>query len=87
MSRIGNKPIKIEDGVTIQINESSIDIKGSKGELTVKFDTKHVNLSDSDGYIIVKSNSTTKSDREKQGRFQLRTSSREREPIKACKKY
>ena len=34
MSRIGNKPIQIPSGVTIEIAESSVTVKGPKGELS-----------------------------------------------------
>jgi hypothetical protein len=37
MSRIGNKIINIPDGVTFNINNSVIDIKGPKGSLLVPF--------------------------------------------------
>ena len=33
MSRIANNPVSIPDGVEVNINESEIKIKGSKGEL------------------------------------------------------
>lgn len=35
MSRIGEEPIKIEEGVEIEIEKKSVLIKGPKGELTV----------------------------------------------------
>lgn len=34
MSRIGKNPISIPNGVTVEINGSTITVKGSKGELT-----------------------------------------------------
>lgn len=34
MSRIGNKPIQIPSGVTIEIAESLVTVKGPKGELS-----------------------------------------------------
>jgi len=34
MSRIGNKPIQIPSGVTIEIAESMVTVKGPKGELS-----------------------------------------------------
>lgn len=33
MSRIGNQPIKIEDGVTVDIDNKRVTVKGPKGEL------------------------------------------------------
>lgn len=37
MSRIGKQPIQIPNGVTIEINGSSVLVKGSKGELKKDF--------------------------------------------------
>jgi large subunit ribosomal protein L6 len=36
MSRIGNKPVEINDKVEISLGESSITVKGPKGELTTE---------------------------------------------------
>ena len=36
MSRIGNKPIVIPEGVEVKANGMEILVKGSKGELTTK---------------------------------------------------
>ena len=38
MSRIGNKPIDIPQGVSIQIEGSEVKVKGPKGELTQRVD-------------------------------------------------
>ncbi len=35
MSRIGNTPVTIPANVTVSVNESSLSVKGAKGELTV----------------------------------------------------
>ncbi len=37
MSRIGKKPIEVPAGVTISIEDSTVTVKGSKGELTRTF--------------------------------------------------
>ncbi|MCL6572192.1 MAG: 50S ribosomal protein L6 [Bacillus sp. (in: Bacteria)] len=37
MSRIGKKPIEIPAGVTITLNNSTVTVKGPKGELTRSF--------------------------------------------------
>ncbi len=36
MSRIGNKHIPLPAGVTVEINEGNVVVKGAKGQLTVK---------------------------------------------------
>ena len=40
MSRIGNKPIAIPEGVTYEINGGEFKVKGPKGELSESFDTE-----------------------------------------------
>ena len=35
MSRIGLKPIKIEEGVTVLINDSEVTVTGPKGEIKI----------------------------------------------------
>jgi large subunit ribosomal protein L6 len=46
MSRIGNKPIAVPQGVKVQIQESAVDLQGPKGKMTVslprgiRFETK-----------------------------------------------
>lgn len=37
MSRIGNKPVVIPNGVTVTINGTTVTVKGPKGELTREF--------------------------------------------------
>ncbi|MBT3796639.1 MAG: 50S ribosomal protein L6 [Candidatus Marinimicrobia bacterium] len=52
MSRIGNKIINIPDGVTLNIKNSIIDIKGPKGSLLVPFHHE-MEVKDDNGSIIV----------------------------------
>ncbi len=40
MSRIGKKPIEIKKGVTVEIQNGSIKVKGPKGELTQTYDPR-----------------------------------------------
>ena len=54
MSRIGNKPIAIPEGVTITNNGDTILVKGPKGELTESFDVEF-KLNEKDGkYVVVR---------------------------------
>jgi len=54
MSRIGNKPISIVDGVTIDVSDRNlVTVKGPKGELTQQVDTD-ISLSVEDGSLVVK---------------------------------
>jgi len=36
MSRIGNKPVAVPDGVTVEVNGQDVKVKGSKGELSLR---------------------------------------------------
>ena len=54
MSRIGNKPIAIPEGVTITNNGNNVSVKGPKGELTQPFDAKF-KLNEEEGrYVVVR---------------------------------
>ena len=49
MSRIGNNPIAIPQGVEISVKDSVIDVKGPKGQLTQKFyDGLTISVNDAD---------------------------------------
>ena len=37
MSRIGNRKLTIPTGVTVTVNDNVVTVKGSKGELNLKF--------------------------------------------------
>ena len=52
MSRIGNQPIQIPDGVNVIISGSEVTVKGPKGELSGAF-SKDINISESDGNVLV----------------------------------
>ncbi len=54
MSRIGNKPIAIPEGVTITNNGNNVSVKGPKGELTQPFDAEF-KLNEEEGkYVVVR---------------------------------
>ena len=56
MSRAGKYPVKLLDGVSAEIKDNAVVIKGPKGELSVKLDTKNSHLVDieiKDGSVIV----------------------------------
>ena len=52
MSRIGNKIIELPEGVTLNINNSAVDIKGPKGSLVVPFHNE-MEVKQDNGTIIV----------------------------------
>lgn len=51
MSRIGNNPIAIPEGVTIEVSETLITVKGKLGELTQEF--SGVNIEVAEGEVRV----------------------------------
>ncbi|MBU2575517.1 50S ribosomal protein L6 [Patescibacteria group bacterium] len=52
MSRIGKKPIELPEHVKVEINKSSVCVKGPKGELSVALPSK-VKLEQKDNQIVV----------------------------------
>jgi large subunit ribosomal protein L6 len=54
MSRIGNNPISIPEGVSVSVNGDVITVKGKNGEMNQNFDGVSFNISDNT--IIVKRN-------------------------------
>ncbi|EKE14477.1 MAG: 50S ribosomal protein L6 [uncultured bacterium] len=70
MSRIGKKPIKIPKGVTVEINDSVVKVKGPKGELIQNIHP-HVKVAkDGDEFLrIFVKNSNQKDDRALWGLF------------------
>ena len=52
MSRIGKKPVVIPSGVTVEISEQTLKVKGPKGELTLAIHPK-VMVTKSDSELIV----------------------------------
>ena len=52
MSRIGKKPIAIPQGVTIDVNGSSVTVKGSKGTITKVFEPA-MKISVNEGHVVV----------------------------------
>lgn len=57
MSRIGNNPIAIPDGVTIEVKDSVITVKGKLGELTQDFSGVDVKVEDGQAWVTRPSDS------------------------------
>jgi len=53
MSRIGNSPITIPEGVTVVISKLDVNVKGPKGELSTPLANPNVKVSEKDGVITV----------------------------------
>ena len=67
MSRIGNNPITIPKGVTVDIAESVITVKGKLGELTQAYDT--VNFKLEENSLTLERSSDQKNHRAKHGLY------------------
>lgn len=57
MSRIGNNPIAIPEGVTVEISDSIITVKGKLGELSQEFSGVAVKVEDGQAWITRPSDS------------------------------
>ncbi|MCC9041606.1 50S ribosomal protein L6 [Myroides sp. M-43] len=67
MSRIGKSPIAIPAGVTVDVKEGEIVVKGKLGELSQKFDTVSIKIEEDQ--IIVERSSDDKIERAKHGLY------------------
>ncbi len=67
MSRIGNNPIAIPEGVTIDIKDNVITVKGKLGELTQEFSGVEIKIED--GEAVVTRPSDSKEHKSKHGLY------------------
>jgi large subunit ribosomal protein L6 len=67
MSRIGNNPVAIPEGVTVTVKDNSITVKGKLGELTQDFDTVEVKVEE--GNVLVTRSAETKQHKAKHGLY------------------
>lgn len=68
MSRIGNAPIEISQGVEINIDKDVVTVKGPKGELTQNIDTA-ITVEVEDNNVIVKRHTEQKDHKAKHGLY------------------
>ena len=67
MSRIGNNPIALPDGVTVDIQPGVITVKGKLGELSQSYDS--VSIAQEDGQLVLSRTSESKSHKAKHGLY------------------
>lgn len=67
MSRIGKNPVVIPEGVTVDVNDDVISVKGNLGELTQDF--SGVSIKVEDGNVVVDRHSDSKDHRSKHGLY------------------
>lgn len=69
MSRIGNNPIDVTNGVEVKIEGNLIKVKGPKGELAQEFDSEVITIKNDDGTITLERASDHKDHRAKHGLY------------------
>ena len=67
MSRIGNNPVVIPDGVTVEVKDNVITVKGKMGELTQDFTDVSVKVED--GNVMVERAADSKTEKSKHGLY------------------
>ena len=67
MSRIGNNPIVVPEGVIVDFQHGVITVKGKLGELTQAF--SDVSIANEDGQLLVTRHSDSKPHRAKHGLY------------------
>ena len=67
MSRIGKSPITIPDGVTVEIKDNVITVKGKLGELSQKIE--EIAIKNEDGTLTLERSSESKDQKSKHGLF------------------
>ena len=67
MSRIGKSPVAIPDGVTVEVNDNVVTVKGKLGELTQQIDDLSVKVEE--GQVVVERPSDHKDHRAKHGLY------------------
>ena len=67
MSRIGNNPVAIPEGVTVNVKDNVVTVKGKLGELTQNYDSIEIKVED--GSVWVTRSSDTKDQKAKHGLY------------------
>ena len=67
MSRIGKNPIVVPAGVTVEVTEALVTVKGKKGQLTQEFSDVTVKVEE--GQVLVERQSDHKDHRAKHGLY------------------
>ena len=67
MSRIGKNPISIPAGVTVEVNENTVTVKGKLGQLSQ--DYSDVTIKVEEGQLTVERSSDNKEQRAKHGLY------------------
>lgn len=67
MSRIGNNPVAIPEGVSVYVKDNIVTVKGKLGELTQSYDSVEIKVEDAN--ILVTRSSDSKDQKAKHGLY------------------
>ncbi|GAA4280861.1 50S ribosomal protein L6 [Gaetbulibacter aestuarii] len=67
MSRIGNNPVAIPEGVTVDVKDNVVTVKGKLGELTQNYDSVEIKVEE--GNVFVKRADDSKDQKAKHGLY------------------
>ena len=67
MSRIGNNPVAIPEGVTVDVKDNVVTVKGKLGELIQNYDSIEIKVEDSN--VLVTRSSDSKDQKAKHGLY------------------
>ncbi|OEJ99267.1 50S ribosomal protein L6 [Flavivirga aquatica] len=67
MSRIGNNPVAIPEGVTVEVKDNVVTVKGKLGELTQNYDSVEIKVEE--GNVLVTRSSDSKDQKAKHGLY------------------
>lgn len=67
MSRIGKNPVAIPQGVTVEVKDNVVSVKGKLGELTQEF--SNVKITAEEGNVVVERPSDSNEDKAKHGLY------------------
>jgi len=67
MSRIGNNPVAIPEGVTVDVKDNVVTVKGKLGELTQSYDSVEIKVEE--GNVMVARSSDSKDQKAKHGLY------------------
>lgn len=69
MSRVGNAPIEVAEGVTVTVSDTGVEVKGPKGELSQEIDFDAVEIKQEEGVITLSRKSEAPDHRSKHGLY------------------
>ncbi|MFV9550112.1 50S ribosomal protein L6 [Algibacter sp. PT7-4] len=67
MSRVGNNPVAIPEGVTVDVKDNVVTVKGKLGELTQNFNAVEIKVEE--GNVLVTRSSDSKDQKAKHGLY------------------